>query len=51
MHGLSYNQFMHGLREANIDLNRKMLAELAVREPQAFAEIATKVKEALGTRS
>lgn len=51
MHGLNYNQFMHGLREANIDLNRKTLAELAAREPQAFAEIATKVKEALGTRS
>lgn len=50
-HGLSYNQFMHGLKEANIDLNRKTLAEMAAREPQVFAEIATKVKEALGVAS
>ncbi|HZK48110.1 MAG TPA: 50S ribosomal protein L20 [Thermoleophilia bacterium] len=46
-HGLSYNQFIHGLKEANIELNRKMLADLAVREPQVFAEIAGKAKAAL----
>jgi large subunit ribosomal protein L20 len=46
--GMSYNQFMHGLKQANIDLNRKMLADLAVQEPQVFAEIASKAKAALG---
>jgi len=46
-HGMSYNQFIHGLKQANIDLNRKMLADLAVREPQVFAEIASKAKAAL----
>jgi large subunit ribosomal protein L20 len=45
--GMSYNQFMHGLKQANIDLNRKMLADLAVQEPQVFAEIASKAKAAL----
>jgi large subunit ribosomal protein L20 len=43
-HGLSYNQLIHGLKEAKIDLNRKMLAELAVNEPKAFAEIVKSVK-------
>lgn len=47
LHGMSYNQFIHGLKEANIDLNRKMLADLAVKEPQVFAEIADKAKAAL----
>lgn len=45
--GMSYNQFMHGLKEANIELNRKMLADLAVDQPQVFAEIAGRAKEAL----
>ncbi|MCZ7662091.1 MAG: 50S ribosomal protein L20 [Thermoleophilia bacterium] len=48
-HGLSYNEFMHGLKVAKIDLNRKTLAELAVQEPQVFAEIAGKAKEALAS--
>jgi large subunit ribosomal protein L20 len=47
LHGLSYNQLIHGLKEANIELDRKILADLAVREPQVFAEIAGKAKEAL----
>ena len=51
LHGLSYSQFIHGLKEAEIDLNRKTLAELATNEPQAFAAIASKVKEALGSAS
>jgi large subunit ribosomal protein L20 len=46
-HGMSYNQFIHGLKQANIDLNRKMLADLAVKEPQVFAEIVNKAKAAL----
>lgn len=46
-HGLSYNQFIHGLKEANIMLNRKVLADLAVSEPKVFAELAARAKEAL----
>jgi large subunit ribosomal protein L20 len=45
--GLSYNEFMHGLKEANIGLDRKVLADLAVREPQAFAAIVEQAKSAL----
>ena len=43
--GLSYNRFIHGLRLLNIELNRKILADLAVNEPQAFVQIAEKVKQ------
>jgi large subunit ribosomal protein L20 len=43
-HGLSYSQFMHLLREANLGLDRKMLADLAVREPQTFERIVSEVK-------
>ena len=39
LHGTSYSRLMHGLKGANIDLNRKMLADLAVRDPGAFAAI------------
>ncbi len=45
--GLSYSQFMHGLKLANIGLDRKVLADLAVNEPAAFAEITAKAKVAL----
>jgi len=37
--GISYSQFMFGLKNANIDINRKQLADMAVREPDAFAEL------------
>jgi len=43
--GLSYNRFIHGLRKLNIDLDRKILADLAVNSPQTFLRIAQKVKE------
>jgi large subunit ribosomal protein L20 len=46
--GLSYNQFVAGLKKANIELDRKVLADLAVSDPQAFAGIAQKAKSALG---
>lgn len=46
--GLSYNQLIHGLKVAQIEVDRKMLADLAVREPEAFAQIAARAKEALG---
>ena len=45
--GLSYNQFMHGLKGAGIELDRKSLADLAVADPKAFAAVAEKAKAAL----
>src|SRR5665647_1986251 len=47
-HGLSYSQLIHGLKEAHIDVDRKILADLVVREPEVFAQIAARAKEALG---
>ncbi|HZU14776.1 MAG TPA: 50S ribosomal protein L20 [Chloroflexota bacterium] len=43
-HGLSYSQFMHLLQEKNVGLDRKMLADLAVREPAVFDQIVSDVK-------
>ena len=43
MHGLSYSQFMHKLKENNVDLNRKVLADLAMNNPEAFEAIIKKV--------
>ena len=40
LNGLNYSQFMHGLKLANIDLDRTVLAELAANQPDAFAELA-----------
>lgn len=45
--GLSYSRFIHGLKRANVDLNRKMLADLAVRDPAAFEAVVTAAKQAL----
>jgi large subunit ribosomal protein L20 len=45
--GLSYNQFIAGCKKANIELDRKVLADLAVREPAAFKAIAEQAKAAL----
>jgi large subunit ribosomal protein L20 len=45
--GLSYNQFVAGCRKANIELDRKVLADLAVSEPAAFTAIAEQAKAAL----
>lgn len=42
--GLSYSKFMHGLKLANIDLNRKSLAEIAVSDANAFAQLAETAK-------
>jgi large subunit ribosomal protein L20 len=47
--GLSYNQFVAGLRKADIALDRKVLADLAVNDPAAFGAIAAQAKAALGT--
>jgi large subunit ribosomal protein L20 len=46
-HDLSYNQFVSGLRKANIELDRKVLADLAVSDPAAFGVIAEQAKAAL----
>jgi large subunit ribosomal protein L20 len=43
--GLSYSRFMHGLKQANINLDRKVLAGLAVADPTAFAKLAQIAKE------
>ena len=44
--GLSYSRFIHGLKELDIELDRKILAELAVNSPQTFIELVQKVKDA-----
>ncbi len=46
INGLSYSRLVHGLRESKILLNRKMLADLAVRDPQAFAAVVDLAKAA-----
>jgi len=42
--GLTYGQFINGLKQSGIEINRKMLADMAVREPEAFANLATIAK-------
>jgi large subunit ribosomal protein L20 len=44
MEGLSYSKLIHGLKEKNIDLNRKVLADLAMNHPDAFRSVVGKVK-------
>ncbi len=46
VNGMNYSQFMHGLKLAGINLNRKMLAELAVSDKEAFANLVEKAKAA-----
>ena len=46
--GLTYSEFANGLRKANIDLNRKMLAHLAMEDPKAFDAIFAQVQAAIG---
>lgn len=47
MNGLSYSRFMHGLKVAGIEVNRKMLAEVAIHDEKAFAELAEVAKQNL----
>lgn len=47
INGLSYSKFMHGLKVAGVNLNRKVLAELAVNDEKAFAALAEKAKASL----
>jgi large subunit ribosomal protein L20 len=49
--GLSYNQFIHGLKLAEIELDRKVLAELAVNDPAFFTSLADKARGALADAS
>ena len=44
--GMSYSQFMHGLREAGIELDRKVLADIAVRDAETFSRFAEAAREA-----
>lgn len=44
-HDLSYNQFMAGLKRAGVEINRKLLADLAVRDPAAFGELAAVARQ------
>ena len=46
-HGLSYSAFIDGLKKAGLEIDRKVLADIAVRDPQAFAAIADAVRNAL----
>lgn len=46
LNGLSYSQFIHGMKKAGIELNRKILADLAVRDSAAFAAVVAKAKAA-----
>lgn len=50
-HGLSYSRFIAGLKKAAIDVDRKVLADLAMHEPVAFAALAEAAKAALGTET
>lgn len=47
LHGLSYSRLIYGLKEAGSEINRKMLADMAVRDPEGFAEVAKVAQKAL----
>jgi large subunit ribosomal protein L20 len=44
--GMSYSQFMHGMRVAGVELDRKVLADIAVRDPETFRRFAERAREA-----
>jgi large subunit ribosomal protein L20 len=46
LNGLTYGEFIHGLKLAEIELNRKVLADLAVHEPEAFASLCARARDA-----
>lgn len=48
-HGLSYSQFIYGLKKAGVDLNRKSLAELAVRDHNAFEQLVQTARQAVAS--
>ncbi len=49
-HGMSYSQFISGLKKSGVELDRKILADIAVRDPGAFQALAEQAKSALGAR-
>jgi len=49
LHGLSYSRLINGLNRANVDIDRKVLADIAVHDPDAFGAIAEQAKAALAT--
>ncbi len=48
LNGLSYGELVNGLNKAGVEINRKILADMAVREPEDFAQIVTTAKSQLG---
>jgi len=50
-HDLSYSRFMNGLKESGVELDRKALADLAVRSPEAFAALVEQAKEGLAAKA
>ena len=51
LHGLSYSRLIDGLNQANVDIDRKVLADIAVHDPEAFGAIAEQAKAALAQGS
>ena len=47
LNGMNYSRFMHGLKKANIEMNRKMLSEMAIHQPEAFAALCERAKTAI----
>ena len=47
MNDMNYSTFMHGLKLAGVDMNRKMISEMAIHDPEAFTALCDKSKEAL----
>jgi large subunit ribosomal protein L20 len=50
-HDLSYSRFINGLKEAGVELDRKALADLAVRNPEAFGAVVERAKEGLAAKA
>ena len=46
MNDISYSKFMYGLKAANVNVNRKMLSELAINDPKAFSDLVATAKKA-----
>ena len=51
MNGLSYSKFMNGIKLAGVDINRKMLSEIAINDPKAFADLVVIAKDALAGKT
>lgn len=51
LNGINYSQFMHGLKVAGIELDRKVLADLAVNQPDGFANLAGQAKDAISNQA